>query len=61
MRDASVLCGVQEAIEQIEVAETLRELPYVTNLSGASAFCGLRVGDYRVGIAVAGEQLLGFG
>jgi hypothetical protein len=41
-----VLRRVKEAIEQIEAAETLRELPNVAKLSGAGAFYRLRVGDY---------------
>lgn len=51
-----MLRRVKEAIEQIEAAETLRELPNVTKLSGAGASYRLRVGGYRLGIAVEGEQ-----
>lgn len=52
-----MLRRVKEAIEQIEAAETLRELPNVTKLSGAGAFYRLRVGDYQIGIAIEGEQV----
>ncbi len=52
-----MLRRVKEAIEQIEAAETLRELPNLTKLSGADAFYRLRVGDYRIGIAIEGEQV----
>ena len=52
-----MLRRVEEAMEQIGAAETLRELPNVTKLSGASAFYRLRVGHYPIGIAVGGEQV----
>jgi mRNA interferase RelE/StbE len=48
---------VREAIEQVEAAETLRELPNITRLSGASGFYRIRVGDYRIGIAVEGVEV----
>lgn len=56
IRDQSLRRRVREAIEQVEAAETLRELPNVRRLSGASGFYRVRVGDYRIGIAVEGDE-----
>lgn len=52
-----MLRRVREAIEQVEVAETLGELPNLTILSGASGFYRIRVGDHRIGIAVEGDEV----
>jgi mRNA interferase RelE/StbE len=52
-----LLRRVKEAVEQVEAAGTLRELPNVTKLSGAGAFYRLRIGDYRLGIAVEGDEV----
>jgi mRNA interferase RelE/StbE len=57
IRDQSLRRRVREAIEQIEAAETLRELPNVTRLSGSSGFYRIRVGDYRIGISVEGDEV----
>ncbi len=48
---------MKEAIEGIEEAETLADLPNVTKWSGTSAFYRLRVGDYRIGMAVEGGEV----
>lgn len=38
---------IREAIDRVEAAETLDELPNLTKLSGASSFYRIRVGDHR--------------
>jgi mRNA interferase RelE/StbE len=48
IRDESLRRRVREAIEHVEAAETLRE---------ASGFYRIRVGDYRIGIAVEGDEV----
>jgi mRNA interferase RelE/StbE len=48
---------VREAIERVEAAETLDELPNLTKFSGASGFYRIRVGDYRIGIAAEEDEV----
>lgn len=48
---------MKEAIQQVEAADTLRELPSVTKLSGASNFYRIRVGDYRIGVVVEEDRV----
>ncbi|MDQ5818944.1 MAG: type II toxin-antitoxin system RelE/ParE family toxin [Actinomycetota bacterium] len=48
---------VRETIEQVEAARTLREVPNLTKLSGSSDFYRIRVGDYRIGVAVEGDEV----
>ncbi len=57
IQDESLRRRIKEAIEKVEAAETLRELPNLTKLSGTSGFYRIRVGDYRIGIAVEGDEV----
>ncbi len=57
IQDESLRRRIKEAIEKVEAAETLHELPNLTKLSGTSGFYRIRVGDYRIGIAVEGDEV----
>ncbi|MCA1687237.1 MAG: type II toxin-antitoxin system RelE/ParE family toxin [Actinobacteria bacterium] len=57
IRDEPLRHRVREAIEQVEAAETLREVSNLTRLSGSSGFYRIRVGDYRIGIAVEEDEV----
>jgi mRNA interferase RelE/StbE len=57
IQDEALRRRVKEAIEKVEAAETLRNLPNLTKLSGTSGFYRIRVGDYRIGIAVEGDEV----
>lgn len=48
---------VKEAIEQVEVSESLREIRNLVKMSGASGFYRIRVGEYRIGVAVEGDEV----
>ena len=55
--DRSVLRRVQAVIEQVEAADRLEEVPSVRKLSGSSHYYRIRVGVYRIGLAVEGETV----
>jgi len=57
IREESLRRRVRQAIEQVEAAQTLSELPNLTKLSGASSLYRVRVGDYRIGVAVEGDKV----
>lgn len=57
IRDESLRRRIREAIQQVESANTLGELPNLVRLSGASGFYRIRVGDYRIGVAVEGDEV----
>ncbi len=57
IQDEALRRRIKETIEKVEAAETLRELPNLTKLSGTSGFYRIRVGDYRIGIAVEGDEV----
>ena len=48
---------IKEAIERVEAAETLHEVPNLAKMSGSSGFYRIRVGDYRIGLVVEGEEV----
>ena len=52
IRDPSLLRRVRTTIERIEAAETLNEVPNLRTISGAGGLYRVRVGDYRIGLAV---------
>jgi mRNA interferase RelE/StbE len=52
-----LLRRIRAAVDQVEAAETLDDLPNLTKLSGASGFYRLRVGEYRIGIAVEEDEV----
>lgn len=57
VRDRTVLARLAATLRTIEQAESLAELSGVRPLSGAPGLYRLRIGDYRLGIAVEGEAV----
>ena len=57
VREQNLLHRVRAIIERIEAAETIQEIPNFERLSGASSFGRVRIGDYRLGLAIQGEEI----
>ena len=57
LKDAKVRGRIREVIESAEGAGSLADLPDVKKMSGSSGFYRVRVGSYRVGLAVEGEEV----
>ena len=56
IKDRSALQRVRQVVEQVEHANNLQEVRNVRKLAGTTGFFRIRVGEYRIGIAlVAGE------
>lgn len=52
-KDREILDRIRAAIEEVEAADDLRELPNIKKLRGGSGdYYRLRVGDYRLGLEV---------
>lgn len=47
-----MLGRIREKIEDVEKADALEDLPGIKKLSGGDDFYRIRVGDYRIGLAV---------
>jgi len=58
VKEKGLLGRVQEVIEAVEKADSLAELPNVKKLKGGGNYFRVRVGDYRVGIALDGDAVV---
>ena len=57
IRDPAILATTKAAIEQVEQAGGLDQVPHLRKLSGAGSCYRIRVGDYRIGLAAGDEGL----
>jgi len=55
IRDEGLKQRVARLIEQVEQAENLHVLDNVRKLAGHGGYYRVRLGDYRVGLAVEGD------
>lgn len=49
---------VKAAIEEVEKAESLQQINGLKKLKGGENFYRLRIGDFRVGIALEGDRII---
>ena len=57
LKDAKVQDRVRAVIEAVEGADSLADLPDAKKMSGSSGYYRVRVGSYRVGLAVEGDEV----
>lgn len=57
LKNPRIRAQVGAAIRAVEQAETLGEVPSVKKMSGGGGYYRVRIGDYRIGIAVKGEDV----
>lgn len=57
IRDRALLDRVRGVIEEVEAAEDLSGISGVKKIKGPGDYYRLRVGDYRIGVAVAGSTV----
>ncbi|MBI2304124.1 MAG: type II toxin-antitoxin system RelE/ParE family toxin [Chloroflexi bacterium] len=55
--EKSILKRIQETIEHVEQAQSLRDITNLKKLKGGSNYYRIRVGEYRVGIIVEGDEV----
>jgi mRNA interferase RelE/StbE len=58
VKDKGLLKRAREIIEAIEKADSLVEMPNLKKLKGGENYFRLRVGDYRVGIALENDTVI---
>lgn len=58
IRDKDLLYHAKAIIETVEHAQSLGEIPSLERLKGWSKYYRIKVGDYRVGIAVEGDVVI---
>jgi len=52
----SVLVGIGQAIDSVKAADTLGEVRNLSKLKGYKDFYRIRVGAYRLGLKVVGQE-----
>lgn len=52
LKEKAFLARIKTLIETVEKAASLREVPALKKLRGEGDFYRVRIGDYRVGLAV---------
>lgn len=52
IRKKTLLLQIQALIEQVECAESMREISNVKQLTADGPYYRIRIGDYRIGITV---------
>jgi len=52
-----LLDRVADAIEHIEASNSLVEIPNLKKLKGANDCFRVRIGDYRIGLRVKGDEV----
>lgn len=57
LTDAKVRDRVREVIEAVEAADSLEHVPDARKLSGRSGYYRIRIGSYRIGLAVDGSEV----
>jgi len=58
VRDKKLLQRVKESIEAVEIADSLNGLPNLKKLKGAKSYYRLKLGDYRIGLALESDTLV---
>jgi mRNA interferase RelE/StbE len=58
VKEKGLLGRVREVIEAVERADSLTELPNLKKLRGGGSYFRLRVGDYRVGVALEKDTVV---
>ena len=57
LKDAKVRNRVRKAIEAVEEADSLADLPDVQKMSGSSGYYRVRIGSHRIGLVVEGDEV----
>lgn len=57
-KDRQMLSRIQKKIDEVEEASGLDVLSSVKKLSGGENYYRIRVGDYRIGIAIEDETVV---
>ena len=57
LRDRALLGKVKSAIEAIEVADSLDDVANIKKLKGEEGYFRIRLGDYRIGLLLQGENI----
>lgn len=57
IKDRSVRIRIEKAIGRVEESRRLADVPNIRRLSGADNCYRIRVGDYRLGLRMIGDEI----
>jgi len=57
IEDQDVQRRIQRAVESVEQAESLLDIPHLRRLRAKGRYHHIRVGDYRLGLTVDGDEV----
>ena len=57
IHDSQVLIRIKKAIEEVEIASNFTQINHISKMSGAENFYRIRLGEYRIGLVLAGDTL----
>ncbi len=57
IQQPEVRARVKQVIEEVERAASLAEIPQIRKLQGGGSYFRIRLGEYRLGLAVEGDQV----
>jgi mRNA interferase RelE/StbE len=55
IKSKTVLAKVHQTIDEVEAATKLSDIKNLKKMSGTANFYRIRIGEYRIGIAVEGD------
>ena len=58
IRDKGLLARVQQSVQTVEKAGALDEVPHLKKIHGGERYYRIRIGDYRVGLALEDEVVV---
>jgi len=57
VRDKAILRRVREIIERAEQTKSSTEIPNLKRLKGSGNYSRIRVGEYRIGVVLKGDDI----
>jgi len=57
VKSKDILSRIKEALEEIEKAESLQKITNIKKLKGGSNYYRIRVGEYRIGMIIEGDEI----
>ena len=58
VKEKGLLGRVREIVEAVEKANSLAELPNLKKLKGGGNYFRVRIGDYRIGVALESDTVI---
>jgi mRNA interferase RelE/StbE len=57
IKSKEILSRIKEVIGQVEKAQSLQEVTNIKKLKGGRNYYRIRVGEYRIGLVIEGDEI----